>query len=63
MAESAVLPEVKPMNAQQAQAYKDACDNLIYLKREQFRLRTTPGLCWQHFSFSRSRSRGIQRSS
>jgi hypothetical protein len=38
MAEPTTAPEIKTMTAQQAQAYKDACDNLIYLKREQFQV-------------------------
>jgi hypothetical protein len=38
MAEPAIAPTVVPMSAQHVQAYKDATDNLIYLKREQFQI-------------------------
>jgi hypothetical protein len=38
MAEPTTAQEKKAMNPQQAQAYKDATDNLIYLKREQLQL-------------------------
>src|SRR6266576_466890 len=33
-----VMTEPKNMPTQHVQAYKDACDNLIYLKREQFQI-------------------------
>ena len=44
MAESTTPPTIPSMNPQQAQAYKDATDNLIYLKREQFQVSNCPKL-------------------
>ncbi|MBR1241592.1 hypothetical protein JQ620_15795 [Bradyrhizobium sp. AUGA SZCCT0274] len=38
MTEPTTPPTIPAMNPQQAQAYKDATDNLIYLKREQFQV-------------------------